>query len=104
MIKTALLVKLQAKKGKEKEVEKFLQEALSNVEDEPATATWYAVRFDAGSYGIFDTFPDENGRQEHLSGKVAKALKEKSGELFSGPPAIEKLDVLAAKMPEVAQY
>lgn len=104
MIKTALLVKLQAKKGKEKEVEKFLQDALPNVESEPATATWYAVRFGAGAYGIFDTFPDEEGRQEHLSGKVAKALKEKSDELFSQPPAIEKLDVIAAKMPEVAQY
>ena len=104
MIKTALMVKLQAKKGKEEEVEKFLIDALANVETEPATATWYAVRFGPGTYGIFDTFPDEKGRQEHLSGKVAKALKEKSDELFSQPPAIEKLDVVAAKMPEVAQY
>jgi quinol monooxygenase YgiN len=104
MIKTALLVKLEAKKGKEAEVEKFLLDALPTVENEPATATWYAFRLGPSTYGIFDTFPDEEGRQEHLSGKVAKALKERSAELFSQPPAIEKLDVLVSKMPEVAQY
>jgi quinol monooxygenase YgiN len=104
MIKSALLVRLQAKKDKEAEVEKFLTDALADVENEPGTATWYAVRFGPLSYGIFDTFPNEDGRQDHLSGKVARALKEKSSELFSQPPAIEKLDVLAAKTPEAAQY
>jgi quinol monooxygenase YgiN len=104
MIKNALLVRLQAKEGKETEVEKFLCDALSLVENEPATSTWYALRLGPSSYGIFDTFSDEEGREAHLSGKVAKALKERSSELFSEPPVIEKPDVLAVKMPEVIQY
>src|SRR6266513_876596 len=104
MIKIALLVRLHAKEGKEEEVEKFLCEALPLVENEPATSTWYALRLGPSTYGIFDTFSDEEGRETHLSGKIAKALKEKSSELFSEPPVIEKLDVLAVKMPEVVQY
>jgi quinol monooxygenase YgiN len=104
MIKTALMVRLQAKKGKESEVEKFLLDALPLVENEPATSTWYALRLGPSTYGIFDTFPDDEGRQAHLSGKVANALKERSPELFSEPPVIEKPDVLAVKMPEVIQY
>jgi len=104
MIKLALLVRLQAKKGKEAEVEKFLSDALSLAEKEPSTNTWYAFRMGPSTYGIFDTFPDDEGRQAHLEGKVAKALQEKASELFSQPPTIEKLDILATKMPEVVQY
>ena len=104
MIKTALLVRLHAKEGKEQEVEKFLLDALPIVENEPATSTWYALRIGPSIYGIFDTFSDDEGRQEHLSGKIAEALKDRSSELFSEAPVIEKLDVLAVKMPEVVQY
>ena len=104
MDKVALLVKLQAKKGKEAEVADFLCKALPDVENERATSTWYALRLNQSTYIIFDTFPDENGRQAHLVGNIAKALEEKSSELFSRPPAIEKLDIIAVKMPEVVQY
>jgi len=104
MSKVALLVRLEAKKGKEMEVEKFLRNGLSIVENEPATSTWFAVRFGPSSFGIFDTFPDNKGREAHLSGDVAKALKEKSSELFSQSPVIEKLDVLAAKIPEMEHH
>lgn len=104
MPNVALLVRLEAKKGKEMEVEKFLRNGLSIVENEPATVTWYAVRFGPSTFGIFDTFPDNNGREAHLSGEVAKALKERSSELFSQPPVIEKLDVLAVKVPEVVHH
>ncbi|HEV8285051.1 MAG TPA: antibiotic biosynthesis monooxygenase [Chitinophagaceae bacterium] len=104
MDKVALLIRLQAKKGKETEVEKFLSGVLPNVENELTTSIWHALRLDPSTYIIFDTFPDDEGRQAHLSGKVAKALEEKSSELFSQPPTIEKLDVIAVKMPEVVQY
>jgi quinol monooxygenase YgiN len=104
MPNVALLVRLEAKKGKEMEVEKFLRNGLSIVENEPATVTWYAVRFGPSTFGIFDTFPDNNGREAHLSGEVAKALKERSSELFSQPPVIEKLDVLAVKVPEMVHH
>jgi len=104
MTNVALLVRLEAKKGKEMEVEKFLRNGLSIVEREPATTTWYAIRFGPSSFGIFDTFPDNKGREAHLSGEVAKALKERSSELFAQPPVIEKVDVLESKLSEMAHH
>ena len=98
MVKVALLVRLEAKPGKEAEVESFLNSGLALVEDEPATTAWFAIRMGATTFGIFDAFPDEEGRQAHLSGKVAAALMEKAPELLAEPPAIEKVDVLAAKL------
>lgn len=99
MVKVALLVRLEAKPGKEAEVEKFLNGGLSLVQEEPATTTWYAIKLGPSTFGIFDTFPDEAGRQAHLSGKVAAALMEKAPELLAQPPTIEQVDVLAAKLP-----
>lgn len=99
MVKVALFVKLEAKPGKEKDVESFLMSGLPLVQEEPATIAWFGIRLGPTTFGIFDAFPDEAGRQAHLSGKVAAALMEKAGELFSKPPSIEKVDVLAAKLP-----
>lgn len=99
MVKVALLVRLEAKPGKEKEVERFLIDGLPMVMEEPATTAWFGIRLGPSTFGIFDAFPNEAGRQSHLSGKVAAALMAKAGELFSKPPAIEKVDVLAAKLP-----
>jgi quinol monooxygenase YgiN len=98
-VSVALLVRLEAKPGKEEDVERFLREGLSIVEDEPATITWFAIRLGPSTFGIFDAFPDEAGRQAHLSGQVAAALKEKASELFAEPPQIEMVDVLAGKLP-----
>jgi quinol monooxygenase YgiN len=100
MNNVALLVRLEAKPGKEADVEKFLRDGLSIVQREPATTTWFAVRFGPSSFGIFDAFPNEAGRQAHLSGAVAQALKARGAELFSRSPTIEKVDVLAAKIPQ----
>ena len=97
MAKYALLATLKAKAGKEAEVEEFLKSALPIVEGEPNTAAWYAVKFDDSTFGVFDTFDDENGRDEHLNGQVAAALTAKADELFSIAPDIKKLDVLAQK-------
>lgn len=104
MTNVALLVRLEAKKGKEMEVEKFLRSGLSVVENEPGTTSWYALRLGPSTFGIFDTFPDNKSREAHLSGDVANALKERSSELFSQPPVIEKVDVLEAKLPEIAHH
>jgi quinol monooxygenase YgiN len=98
--KVALLVRLEAKPGKETEVENFLRGGLSIVQQEPGTTTWFAFRMGPSTFGIFDTFEDDNGRQAHLNGRVAAALKEKASELFSEPPKIEKLDVVAKKLPQ----
>ncbi|HGA2319806.1 TPA: putative quinol monooxygenase [Pseudomonas putida] len=99
MVTVALFVRLEAKPGKETEVERFLLGGRSIVEEEPATTAWFAIRLGPSTFGIFDAFPDEAGRQAHLSGKVAAALMAKAAELFAKPPSIEKVDVLAAKLP-----
>jgi quinol monooxygenase YgiN len=97
MVKLALYVHLEAKPGKEQEVENFLRSGLNIVQQEPATRTWYAIKMGASTYGIFDTFENEVGREAHLNGQVAAALKEKAGELLAKPPKIEKIDLIAAK-------
>ena len=98
MVTEGLFVRLEAKPGREEDVATFLNGGLSLVEDEPATTAWFALRFGPTTFGIFDVFPDESGRDAHLSGRVAQALLEKAPEILAEPPAIEKLDVLAAKL------
>ncbi|MGH8274192.1 MAG: putative quinol monooxygenase [Gammaproteobacteria bacterium] len=97
MVKYALYAHLKAKSGKGPDVEAFLADALPLVQEEEGTVTWYAIKEDDSSFSIFDTFENEAGRDAHLEGKVAEALKEKADELFAEPPAIHKLDILAAK-------
>ncbi|MCC2670539.1 MAG: antibiotic biosynthesis monooxygenase [Armatimonadetes bacterium] len=96
MITPGLFVRLEAKPGKEAEVETFLFEGLHHVREEPGTAYWFALRLGPSTFGIFDALTQESGRQAHLSGRVAAALQKRSDELFAQPPVIEKLDVLAA--------
>jgi quinol monooxygenase YgiN len=98
MVKVALFVRLEAKPDKVTEVENFLKAGLTIVQNEPATTTWFALRLGPTTFGIFDAFPDEAGRQAHLTGDVAKALMARASDLFSKPPVIEKVDVLAAKL------
>jgi quinol monooxygenase YgiN len=99
MVKVALWVRLEAKPGKEAEVESFLRGGLAIVREEPATTAWFAIRMGPSTFGIFDAFPDEAGRQAHLSGKVAAALMAKASDLLAKPPDIVKVDVLEAKLP-----
>jgi quinol monooxygenase YgiN len=99
MDKLAILVLLEAKPGKEDEVEKFLKSALPSVQAETGTTTWYALKMGPSKFGIFDTFPDENARNAHLGGEVAKALFAKAEDLFAKPPAIEQPEILAVKAP-----
>ncbi len=98
-VTVALLVQVEAKPGKEQDVAEFLRSALPIVQGEPATMTWFAIQMGPSTFGIFDAFPDEAGRQAHLSGRVAEALFAQAPELFAQPPTIEQADVLAAKLP-----
>jgi len=95
--KLGLWVMLEAKQGKERELEQFLTGALPLAQAEPGTITWYAIKLGPGRFGIFDTFADDTGRNAHLNGPIAKALMSKAGELLATPPKIEKIDLLAAK-------
>ncbi|MBJ7291541.1 antibiotic biosynthesis monooxygenase [Williamsia sp.] len=98
MANKALLVRLEAKPGKEGAVEDFLRSALPLVEQEPGTKPWFAVQFGPSTYGIIDAFPDDAARDTHLNGPVGKALGERADELFATPPEISYLDVLANKL------
>jgi quinol monooxygenase YgiN len=99
MVTVGLFVRLEAKPGKEQEVETFLGSGLAVVLEEPETITWYAMRLGPATFGIFDTFPDDSARLAHLSGRLAHALMQKAADLFAQPPVIEKVDVFAAKLP-----
>src|SRR5437879_12464429 len=100
MAKFALYAHLKATPDKKAEVEAFLKSALPLARQEAGTVTWYAFAEDEGSYGIFDTFDTEAARQAHLDGPIAKALMSKASELLSEPPAIHKIRLLAAKIPQ----
>jgi quinol monooxygenase YgiN len=93
----ALFAQLEAKPGKEAEVEAFLKSAQPLAEQEEGTLRWYAFKIGPGKYGIFDTFADEKGRDAHVNGEIAKALFAKAKDLFSKEPEINKLSILAAK-------
>jgi quinol monooxygenase YgiN len=99
MVTTGLLVTLEAEPGKEAELEAFLHSGLDIVQQEHDTTAWFALRMGPSKFGIFDAFPNEAGRQAHLSGQVAKALMAKASQLLAKPPEIEKVDVLADKLP-----
>ncbi|MFJ6841951.1 putative quinol monooxygenase [Streptomyces griseoluteus] len=98
-VKVGLYVRLEAKPGKEDEVADFLRGGLTLVREEPDTVAWFAVRLSATTFAIFDVFPTDSARQTHLSGRLGSALMERAGELFSEPPSVERLDVLAHKLP-----
>lgn len=97
MVTAGLHVRLRAQPGKEQELERFLRSAVGLVEAEPATVDWFALRVDASTFAIFDTFPDDAGRRAHLAGRVAEALLARAGELLAEPPDIQAVDVIALK-------
>lgn len=98
MTRVALFVRLQAKSGKEAEVEKFLAGALPLAEKEPGTPVWFALKFGKSEFGIFDAFPDDAARGAHLTGPIAAALLKNADALLAQPPRIERIDLLASKV------
>ena len=97
MITVGLLVRLEAKPGKEQAVADFLRSGLPLAQNEPDTVTWYGIQLGPSTFGIFDTFPGDAGRQAHLSGPIAAALMANAADLLASDPVIEMVDVLAAK-------
>ena len=99
MVQLAIWAQLEAKPGKENDVEQFLKSTQPLAEREAGTISWYAIKMGPGKYGIFDTFADESGRNAHLNGDIAKALFAKADDLFAKPPEIVKPEILASKVP-----
>jgi quinol monooxygenase YgiN len=100
MVNVGFFVRLEAKAGSEAAVETFLRGAVSMAQAEPATAAWFALRLGPSTFGIFDAFPDESGRRAHLAGPIAAWLMAQASELLAESPAIEQVDILAAKLPQ----
>jgi quinol monooxygenase YgiN len=99
MVKVALLVRLQAKPGREADVESFLETGLTLANQETTTPVWFALRLGPSTFGIFDAFADESGRAAHLAGPIAAALMANAADLLAEPPQIERADVIGAKLP-----
>jgi quinol monooxygenase YgiN len=96
MVRVGLFVRLEAAPGRESQLADLLRDAKALVDAEPDTVVWYAIRFDQATFGIFDAFDDDEGRQAHLNGAVAEALEQNAG-LFREPPSLQPVDVLASK-------
>ena len=104
MVSLGLFVRLEAKPGKEKEVAAFLTQALQMANQETTTRLWFSLRLGPSTFGVFDAFEDESGRQTHLNGPIAQALMASAPNLFSAPPSIEKTEILGAKLPQAARH
>jgi len=98
MLKYALWVRLEAKAGKENAVAEFLNSGLQMAMQEARTPVWFALKLGPSTFGIFDAFADDGGRQAHLNGAIAQALKAQAAQLFAKPPVVESVDVLGAKV------
>jgi quinol monooxygenase YgiN len=98
-VAVGLYVRLEAKEDKVGDVAEFLKGAQPLAQDEPDTTAWFAIQMGPSTFGIFDVFPDDSGRQAHLNGPIAAALMENADELLAEAPKIEQIDVLASKLP-----
>ena len=97
MEKFAILARVEAKAGKEKDVLAFLKSALPLAMGEADTVRWYALQLGPSTFGIFDTFETTEGRQAHLSGQIAAALMANAEALLAEEPVIEMVDLIAVK-------
>src|SRR6478752_8506053 len=102
MLKLGLFVRLEAKPGKEKDVAAFLKQGLQMAQQEATTPLWFALRLGPSTFGVFDAFADESGRQAHLNGAIAQALMAQAPNLLASPPVIERVEVLGAKLPKAS--
>jgi quinol monooxygenase YgiN len=99
MVTVGYLIRYEAKPGKEAEIERDLKAALSAIQEEPATTAWFALRLGPSTFGVFDAFPDEEGRQAHFHARVARLRERASSQFVEGSLVMEKVDILAAKLP-----
>jgi quinol monooxygenase YgiN len=99
IVTEGLLIRLKSKPGQEDQVANFLGGVMPLIQQEPATIALFGIRFGPSEFGIFNAFPDEAGRQAHVTGDAASALFQRAEELFLEPPSVEPVDILAAKLP-----
>lgn len=98
MLTVGFFVRLEAKSGKDKELAAFMKQALEMANQEKTTPVWFALRLGPTTFGVFDAFRDEAGRQTHFDGPIRQALIAHAPDLLAAPPSIEKIEVLGAKI------
>ena len=96
-VKLGILALLKAKPGKGDDLGDFLRGGREIAAREEGTVTWYAFKVDEATYGIFDTFESEEGRQAHLNGEIPKALGQVAADLLDSDPDIRTVEILAVK-------
>lgn len=97
MVKIALFVRLHAREGREQELADLLKEVQPFALQETVTKNWYALQFDERTFGIFDSFENEEGMLEHRKGVIEATLKKRAPELLEQPPVVETITVIASK-------
>jgi len=98
MNRFALLVRIEAKAGKEEDVEKLLTSAIKYVEQDPNTPVWQVLRFGPATFGLFQAFLTKEARDFQLAGPVSLLFSQNAGHLFARPPHFEKADIMAEKL------
>lgn len=96
-VKFGLLALLEAQEGKGPELGAFLEQGRELAAAESDTVTWYAFQASDTTYGIFDTFETEDGRQAHLNGEIPKALASVAPDLLAKDPDIRTVGIVAVK-------
>ncbi|MGE0027152.1 MAG: putative quinol monooxygenase [Thermoleophilia bacterium] len=96
-ISLGILALLEAKPGRGDDLGDFLRQGRELAAQEGGTVTWYAFKVSDTTYGIFDTFEAEDGRQAHLDGEIPAALGQVADDLLAAPPDIRPVDVIAVK-------
>ena len=102
MVHKSLWVRLQAKPEKAQEVGRFLTDAVKLANQEERTIVWFALQLGPETFGVFDAFADDRGRQAHLEGPIAKALiKAREGDtvILRAPSGEERLEILEVTYP-----
>ncbi|MFI6831891.1 putative quinol monooxygenase [Kribbella sp. NPDC050241] len=94
-----LLIRIEAKSDRVREVEAMLRSALGHVRAETATVVWFALRLGPTTFGVFDASVDEANRQAHLEADGETLQGPAAAELFAGQPSIERVDLIAAQLP-----
>ena len=96
-VKLGILALLEAKPGRSDDLADFLRSGRELAAREEGTVTWYAFKVGETTYGIFDTFETEEGRQAHLNGEIPKALGQVGSDLLASDPDIRTIEILAVK-------
>lgn len=95
----AFYIHIEARPGKEAEVERMLRDIYGCVLDEPATGPWFGVRYSATTFGIFEAFPNIAGRDAHVAGGGGDIFRDKGrmNEILACPAHVYRMDVLLNK-------